>query len=162
MAKEIVMDHDEHREVIDLDHPHSFDHSEPNTKFILLIGVGTLITLIVTVVGIQLYFDATMNNEIETVVLAPESQSLRDLHNKEDLELTNYKYIDRQKGVVSLPINRAMELFIKEAAEDRFQYPTKPAPYKTPEQIAAAAAATAAAAAAKAAPAQPGAAAGAK
>jgi hypothetical protein len=143
MAKEIDLDHDEYREVVDLEHPHSFDHSEPNAKFILLIGIGTLITLAVTVAGIQFYFDATMNNEIQEVVLAPESQSLRDLHNKEDLELTNYKYIDRQKGTVSLPINRAIELFIKEAAEDRFQYPTKPAPYKTPEQIAAAAAAAA-------------------
>jgi hypothetical protein len=37
-------------------------------------------------------------------------QEIADLHTKEDLLLDNYTWVDQQKGVVRIPIDRAMEL----------------------------------------------------
>jgi hypothetical protein len=37
-------------------------------------------------------------------------QEISDMHAKEDLLLENYSYIDRSKGTVRIPIERAMEL----------------------------------------------------
>ncbi|MGB6192308.1 MAG: hypothetical protein WBF42_07570 [Terracidiphilus sp.] len=38
------------------------------------------------------------------------NQDLVDLHQKEDLLLNNYSWVDRSKGTVRIPIERAMEL----------------------------------------------------
>jgi hypothetical protein len=37
-------------------------------------------------------------------------QEITDMHAKEDLLLENYSYVDREKGTVRIPIERAMEL----------------------------------------------------
>jgi hypothetical protein len=37
-------------------------------------------------------------------------QEITDMHAKEDLLLENYSYVDRSKGTVRIPIERAMEL----------------------------------------------------
>ena len=52
-------------------------------------------------------------------MLAPESQALRDLRAREDEELHSYRYLDRDKETVRLPIERAMELMASEAANVR-------------------------------------------
>jgi hypothetical protein len=38
------------------------------------------------------------------------NQEIADMHAKEDLLLENYSYVDRGKGTVRIPIERAMEL----------------------------------------------------
>jgi hypothetical protein len=47
----------------------------------------------------------------------PESKAadLQTLRASEEKQLTSYRYIDRAKGTVSLPVDRAMELLVKEA-----------------------------------------------
>src|ERR1051325_7066476 len=102
------MAHDEHREEFELDHPHGYDVTEPKASFIAIFGVVTVITLLATVFGIQFYFDAAKEQQVYQQVLAPEGQQLQDLRTKEDTQLSSYGYIDRQKGMVRLPIERAM------------------------------------------------------
>ena len=41
--------------------------------------------------------------------------TLRELEVVDKRELTNYGWIDRQRGVVRIPIERAMELLVKES-----------------------------------------------
>jgi hypothetical protein len=135
------MSHGDHREEIVVDHPHSFDTSEPKGAFIAIFGIGVIITLVATFLGLQFYFDQAKEEEVYNLQLAPESQQLRDLHSKEDTQLYSYGYIDRAKGAVRLPVDRAMDLVIKEAAENRQAYPTANVRIKTPEEIAAATAA---------------------
>ncbi len=38
------------------------------------------------------------------------NQDIADLHEREDLLLDNYSWVDRSKGTVRIPIERAMEL----------------------------------------------------
>ena len=58
-------------------------------------------------------------------VLAPPSEELKALHNRDDWSLTHYSYADKKNGVVRIPLDRAMELFVKEAAAGKLFYPAK-------------------------------------
>ena len=155
------MEHGEHREIFDdhSDHPHGFDTSEPKGGFIAIFAIATVITLLATIFGIQYYFEQAFEEQIQTEVLAPESEQLKNLRATEDTQLYSYQYADRAQGTVRLTIDRAMDLLAKEAAENRLTYSSKPYAVKTPEQLAAGGAAAPAAAAPGAAgagsPAQP-------
>lgn len=130
------MDHIDHREEIEVDHPHSYDQTEPKTNLIVILAVISIIVLLVSGFGVQFYFDRAWEHQVEVQQLQPEASELVNLRAREDAELKSYKYIDQGKGQVRIPIDRAMELVAKEAAENKFGYPTADSPVKTPEQLA--------------------------
>ena len=133
------MEHSEYREEIPHgDHPASYDHAEPRYKSIGIIMGVTVILLIVVGIGIQAYYEITYTSEEYRRVLSQENWNLRDLRNKEEWELTRYGYVDQNKGTVRIPIDQAIEMVARDAAENRPQYPTNSYPVKTPEQLAAA------------------------
>src|SRR5260370_29153352 len=132
------MSHGDEREEFEIDaNTEGFDNTEPKASVIAIFGIATIITLLITVFGIQFYFDRSREQQIFVQVLQPEGQDLQMLNTREDTQLNSYGYIDRQKASVRLPIERAMELTLKEAAEGKFSYPTNNQPVKTPEQLSA-------------------------
>jgi len=108
--------------------PQGFDRSEPNVRFIALFGAGTLVLLVLIIFGLQAYFDRALEQQVYIKVLAPPSQALIDLRTREDGELHSYRYVDQGKGIVQVPIERAMELLVSENAQGKVKYPQKPAP----------------------------------
>src|SRR5258708_3627854 len=106
------MEHGEHREIFDdhSDHPHGFDTTEPKGGFIAIFAIATVITLLATIFGIQYYFEQAFEEQIQTEVLAPESEQLKNLRATEDTQLYSYQYVDRGQGTVRLTIDRAMDL----------------------------------------------------
>src|SRR5947209_8049275 len=109
------MEHGEHREEILIDgHPNAFDTTEPKAGFIAAFGVATVITLVVTVLGIQFYFDQSKEQEVYQQVLKPVGDDLNSLRAKEDWQLSRYTFIDKSKGAVRLPIEKAMALYQQE------------------------------------------------
>ena len=133
------MEHGDHREVFDdhSDHPHGFDTTEPKGGFIAIFAIATVIMLLVTIFGIQYYFDQAFEEQTQNEVLAPESEQLKSLRASEDTQLYSYQYVDRAQGTVRLTVDRAMDLLAKEASENRLTYSSKPYAVKTPEQLAA-------------------------
>jgi len=133
------MDHSEYREEIAHgDHPVSYDHSEPGYRAIALYMAATVVFLGLIGIAIQNYYDLTYNADEYKRVLSQENWVLQDLRQKEAWELTHYSYVDKNKGVVRIPIDEAMQLVAQEAAENRLKYPTNPSRVKTPEELAAA------------------------
>lgn len=131
----------EHREEFDSpDHSHTFEPSDTDGRSILIFGVVGVVVLVATVGLIQLYFEWAKGNEVENQVLLPPSSELRNLHAREQRELSTYGYLDPAHTVVRLPIDRSMELLAEEAAQNRLSYPTNTYAVKTPEELAAAAA----------------------
>ena len=111
-----------------------FDRSEPNVRAIALFGAATLVLLVILILGLQFYFDRTLEQEVYTQVLAPVSQSLTALHAREDEELHTYRFIDRDKGTVRIPIERAMQLLAREYEQGKLTYPTQPVPVPVDSQ----------------------------
>ena len=103
-----------------------FDYSEPQTPKIWAFTVGSVIILIVVIVALQQYFDKIWNDAVYEKVLAAPSQELQDQRNRDDWALTHYRYEDKSKGQVRIPLEQAEALFLKEAAEGKTFYPAKP------------------------------------
>jgi hypothetical protein len=108
-----------------------FDRSEPNVRIIAIFGAGTLVLLVVAVLALQYYYDRVLEEQVFVKVQEPVAQTLVDLRAREDEELHAYRYLDREKGTVRLPIERAMELLASEAAQGKLRYPQRPAPVET-------------------------------
>jgi hypothetical protein len=103
-----------------------FDRSEPNVRFIAIFGAGTLVLLVVAVLALQFYYDRVLEEQVFVKVQEPVAQNLVDLRAREDEALHSYRYLDREKGSIRLPIERAMELLASEAALGKLKYPQRP------------------------------------
>jgi hypothetical protein len=125
-TKEHLDDIEEHGVRSHHDASEGFDYSEPQTPKIWMFTVGSVIILIVVIVAIQHYFDKIWNDAVYEKVLEPPSQELQDQRNRDDWALTHYGYVDEKKVQVRIPLERAQELFLKEAAEGKTFYPAKP------------------------------------
>ncbi len=107
-----------------------FDRGEPRALLITGLGAATFIGLIVVILGIQAYFDHIREVATYQKVLVPVSEDLQNLRTQENELLNGYKYIDRNNGVIQIPIDRAMQLVAQEAAANKLQYFQKPTPVK--------------------------------
>ncbi len=125
-ARERLDDIEEHGIRTHHEASEGFDHSEPQTPKIWAFTVGSVIILIVVIVALQQYFDKVWNDAVYEKVLEPPSQELQNMRNRDDWALTHYSYQDKSKGQVRIPLDRAQELFLKQAAEGKQFYPGKP------------------------------------
>jgi hypothetical protein len=96
-----------------------FEQSEPRTGFIALLGSAIMIVLVLVIAGVQAYYDHVREQQIFVKQLEPVAEDLQALRAREASELHQYRYIDRAKGAVRLPIERAMELLVKEAHDKK-------------------------------------------
>jgi|GEM_PF-1012685 hypothetical protein len=113
-----------------------YDRGEPNTPIIGFIGGAIVLIVIIVILGIQFVYQRSLQDQVAQKQELPVASDLLELRAKEDAALYQYRYIDRAAGTVGLPIERAMDLLVKEAAEGRLKYPTKPAPVKKVDPLA--------------------------
>jgi len=128
-----------------------YDHAEPSGRPLFLLTGIAAVTVFILIAGVTVFFNHVEEDAFHDRVLVPPSNMLVSLHEREDKQLYSYQYIDRAKGTVQLPIDRAMELVIKEAGEGKLPFAQKPTVVGA-EVAPAAPAPTAAAAAPNAAP----------
>lgn len=139
---------------VGVDNP-GFDTSDPNTPGVTIFIVAFVVTLVLVIGATIVYYNFTQQMHEDEVVLAKPSEELAALHAREDEQLKTYGFINKEKGVVQIPLERAMELVAREAAEGKPKYPTVPVAVKVePAAGAAAAPGAPAAAPAPAAPAK--------
>ena len=101
----------------------NFETNDPKIGKTAKLGVIAFMGLVLVTIAVQASFQR-LHPDRES---ASTAEDLRDLRVREEKQLTSYRYIDRAKGTVALPIDRAMELLVKEAAEGKLPYSTKPA-----------------------------------
>jgi hypothetical protein len=84
-----------------------------NAGVALVGGIGTLL-LVVIVIGLQVVFYSMTDAEIarkESPVTSPELAA--ELTRQRE-RLTGYRVVDATKGIVTIPIDRAMDLVVRE------------------------------------------------
>jgi len=96
-------------------HTAGFETGEPGFRAIGIVGGVIVVTLVAILLGVQAYYDSVLEQQIFVKQLEPVSAQLTVLRAREDAQLHSYQYIDRAKGTVRLPIERAMDLLIQEA-----------------------------------------------
>jgi hypothetical protein len=133
-----MSDHSEYREEFQDEHPHEYDHSEPQYSIIAILGGLTVVLLLVVGIAITQYHSRTEESLVQNTVLTQPSWLLQDLRNKENWELTHYDHYDRKKGTIRIPVDQAMKLVAEDAASNKEKYPTGAYAVKSAAQLAAA------------------------
>ena len=77
---------------------------------IVLWGTVSVVILVILLAWLRSFFFVIRNETIETVYLSTRNPQLEDLRAHEDSVLTSYGWVDRDRGIVRIPIDRAMEL----------------------------------------------------
>jgi stringent starvation protein B len=113
-----------------------FNRDEPRAKSILILAIVSVILLIVVIVGVSAYFQYIYQDAVFEKVLSAPGEQLKALRDRENAQLTQYSYTDKQKGLVRIPVDRAMELFAQEAAAGKLFYPAKSYVPKKEEPVA--------------------------
>lgn len=101
-----------------------YEETDVRVGFIAWSGVAIVVFLVVTLLAVQAYFDSVQQREEFVKVLEPVSEDYKNLRAREDSELFSYKFVDREKGTVRLPIQRAIDLVIAEAKAGTPSHPT--------------------------------------
>ncbi len=91
-----------------------YDRQDPQSLLITILGVIGAILLYAIIVGLEFYYNRMNEQLINTKVYTTTPTQLRDLRTREDESLTRYRYIDEAKGIVQIPIDKAIELVLKE------------------------------------------------
>jgi hypothetical protein len=93
-----------------------------------VIGVSLSLVLFAALVVMLLWFTALNRSELPAEGKTPE-QKLQELQAQDRMTLSNYGWIDRTKGIVRIPIDRAMTILVEESNADAqpqsAQIPTK-------------------------------------
>lgn len=86
-----------------------------HNKAIAVSGVVGMVLVILTFVVGDQYFRRVAHDKIQEIYLGAENPELIDLRTRETILLESYDWVDRDQGVVRIPIDRAMELTAQEA-----------------------------------------------
>ncbi len=110
-----------------------YERSDINPRLIGALFAIIVVAIVVAVLAVERYFAVVYEQQLYIKVLSPVASDLKQLRAREDARLHSYAYIDRKKGLVRLPIERAMELLAAEYAAGNLKYPAKPYPVKPVE-----------------------------
>jgi hypothetical protein len=92
------------------------ERNDINVSSIVVIGLVSVILLVVIVVGTQAYFYNAQDQEVFRKDVSQPSWQLNNLLLQQQAELGGYKMVDRDKGVVAIPIDVAMKRFVQRQA----------------------------------------------
>jgi hypothetical protein len=102
-----------------------FDQSEPAARKITMFVIVSVITLVVTIVALQSYFDKIWNDAVYEKVLSVPGEEVGDMRSVSNWRSSHYEYADPSKTRVRIPMDRAKELFLAEEAAGKTFYPGK-------------------------------------
>lgn len=99
-----------------------YERSEPNALKIGALTVVIVTTIVIVCYAVYYWYVGQLEYTRHMEVEVPIWQELKDVRSTETERLTQYKFIDKTKGSVQLPIERSMELLIKEAESGKMFY----------------------------------------
>ncbi len=90
------------------------DVDRPPNKVIAGYLVGSIVVLIVIVIGVKQLFDLEVRGEFARKVLSRRDPRLTELRIREEARLTQYAWVNQAQGRVRIPVERAMELTLRD------------------------------------------------
>lgn len=88
---------------------------EPNAAMILVVGLVGFILVFAIVVGLQAVYYQAEDDQNATKVISQAPEELSRLRSQQQEQLNTYRWIDQKTGVVGIPIDRAMEIIVRES-----------------------------------------------
>jgi hypothetical protein len=90
---------------------------ETKVGTILTVGAAGILIVVASVVGLTALFTATADSEQQAKAASGLAADICESVDEQEEKLASYGWVDREKGVVRIPIERAMELLVNEAKE---------------------------------------------
>jgi hypothetical protein len=87
---------------------------DPNARPVVFVTVIGIIVLLITVFGLQGLYYQSEQREAQRKLLTPEYIDLQRMRAEQRANLAGYRWADREKHVVTIPIERAMQQVIQE------------------------------------------------
>ena len=87
---------------------------DPKSSTTLIAGLIGAIGLLVIVVAAQVLFYNVQRYEDERKLYAVKPRELADLQAAQLAQINGYRYVDRQKATVAIPIDDAIRLYVAE------------------------------------------------
>jgi hypothetical protein len=88
----------------------SVQQHDVNATKIAVIGVVSVLLVFVIIVGVQAWFYHQEDRELERKATGEVNVTLADLRLKQQENINRYRWVDRNSGTVTIPIDRAIEL----------------------------------------------------
>lgn len=107
-----------------------YDHHEARTGALVLWSSVVVLVLVISIVAMYWLTTVTEDQQYAENVGKRFWEISQETKAREDEQLYHYGYIDKGKGVVRIPIERAMQLLAAEAAQGKVSYNTKTYPVK--------------------------------
>ena len=93
-----------------------YEKRDVNIFMVIGLSVVSVTILIVILIFLIDYFVETKEQMILETQLQPESVDLNSLLSAGQAELTTYKVLDAERNIYRIPIDRAMDLLVREAS----------------------------------------------
>jgi hypothetical protein len=90
------------------------ERDDLNTPAIVTVGIVASVAVFAIIVALQAWFAQAQREEHQLKVVAPRFEELVGVVAEQQTQLHTYRWVDRQNGVVAIPIERAMELVARE------------------------------------------------
>lgn len=88
-------------------------HADLNIGLLVVIGIVSVLLLVQIVVVAEAYFYNTLEREITVKQVQGEPQwELSELTHSQQAELNSYRWVDRERQRVSIPIDRAIQRYV--------------------------------------------------
>jgi hypothetical protein len=104
-----------------------YDADEPNPKLVTIVMIAVVITIVVSVLAVQWFWENKRYSELQQKVEAPVAEDYTVLRQQEEQQLNNYKRIQNSPNV-QLPIQRAMALMAEGYKQGKPGYPVQNQP----------------------------------
>ena len=89
-------------------------YDDINTQLVAAVGLVSVLAVVGSIVGIQALYNNFELSEQDRKVVAIEAIDAKNLLAEQEAKLNRAGWIDREKGIVAIPIDRAMELVVRE------------------------------------------------
>jgi hypothetical protein len=89
---------------------------QPKNPLIAGTVVAICITVVLVAVGVFEYFDRVIRHEVDAKQNSRVDDRLTKLRSMEESNLTGYTWVNKDKGIVRIPVDRAIELVLRDRA----------------------------------------------
>ena len=92
-----------------------YENQEPKNNLIAFLLIISCIFVVAVCAFLSWMFIVTRDNEYSRKINQATYVDLQNLRKLEDARLNGYQYVDKEKGVVRIPVERAIQLMAEEA-----------------------------------------------
>ena len=96
-----------------------YEQSDAQGSRVFIGFIVGAIVIAILIGGLTVFYNMTRDEIVKQEVLSVPNPELQKLHAHEQQVLTSYAWVDSSKGIVQIPIDRAMDLLVNEAYQKR-------------------------------------------